>query len=193
MSDARRHYTGPIPKPTPETQPVLGRGQAAPAASSSAATTAAQHYFYPRPLCPHCLSRNVAWVDCQRPRPAAHLRHQPPPAAQLSGAAAVRHRHRRARRRAAHDDATSSASTPDPAAAALRHAGRGGVRGHHRRDHAAQVPAAGGVMSADRHAAARHASPSSASPSPTSSASCRTSRRCSCTWRRRTTRSPTPA
>ena len=56
-------YTGPIPKPTPETQPFWDAAKQH-RLRVQRCRDCAQHYFYPRPLCPVCLSRNVDWVDC---------------------------------------------------------------------------------------------------------------------------------
>ena len=59
MADA---YTGPIPKPTPETKPFWDAAKQHKLLIQRC-SDCAQHYFYPRPLCPHCLSRNVVWVE----------------------------------------------------------------------------------------------------------------------------------
>ncbi len=60
MSDTK--YQGPIPKPTPETLPFWeGTRQGKLRLQRCSACT--RHYFYPRPLCPHCMSRRVEWVD----------------------------------------------------------------------------------------------------------------------------------
>jgi len=56
-------YTGPIPKPTPETKPFWDAAKQH-VLRIQRCRDCAQHYFYPRPLCPQCLSRNVEWVDC---------------------------------------------------------------------------------------------------------------------------------
>ena len=56
-------YTGPVPKPTPETKPFWDAARQH-ILRIQHCRDCAQHYFYPRPLCPHCLSRNVEWVDC---------------------------------------------------------------------------------------------------------------------------------
>ena len=55
-------YPGPIPKPTPETEPfwqALKQRQL----RIQRCDDCGQHFFYPRPLCPHCWSRAVRWVD----------------------------------------------------------------------------------------------------------------------------------
>ena len=59
MADA---YTGPIPKPTPETKPFWDAAKQHKLLIQRCGDCM-QHYFYPRPLCPNCLSRNVAWVE----------------------------------------------------------------------------------------------------------------------------------
>src|SRR5712672_3591621 len=72
-------YTGPIPKPTPETKPFWDAAKQH-RLCIQRCNDCAQHYFYPRPLCPHCLSRNVEWVDCSgRGRlPTFVINHRPP-------------------------------------------------------------------------------------------------------------------
>ncbi len=59
MTDA---YTGPIPKPTPETQPYWDAAKQHRLVIQRCADCGL-HYFYPRPLCPSCLSRQVVWVE----------------------------------------------------------------------------------------------------------------------------------
>jgi uncharacterized OB-fold protein len=59
MADA---YTGPIPKPTPETRPYWD-GTKARRLLVQACDDCGAHYFYPRPLCPRCLSRAVRWIE----------------------------------------------------------------------------------------------------------------------------------
>lgn len=57
MSDP---YTGPIPKPTPESIPFWQgtlRGELLLQRCDDCATA----YFYPRPVCPACLSAAVSW------------------------------------------------------------------------------------------------------------------------------------
>jgi len=53
-------YTGPIPKPTPESQPFWSATKEHKLALQHC-NDCGQFYFYPRPLCRHCLSRNVEW------------------------------------------------------------------------------------------------------------------------------------
>ncbi|HUI28311.1 MAG TPA: Zn-ribbon domain-containing OB-fold protein [Candidatus Kryptonia bacterium] len=55
-------YAGPIPKPTPETKPFWEAAKQR-KLRIQRCRDCAQHYFYPRPLCPHCLSRNVEWIE----------------------------------------------------------------------------------------------------------------------------------
>ena len=55
-------YSGPIPKPTPETRPFWEAARQHKLLIQRC-NDSLQHYFYPRPLCPHCLSRNVVWVE----------------------------------------------------------------------------------------------------------------------------------
>lgn len=55
-------YTGPIPKPTPESLPFW---QAAKQHRLliQRCQDCGHRYFYPRPLCPECLSRRVEWME----------------------------------------------------------------------------------------------------------------------------------
>jgi uncharacterized OB-fold protein len=55
-------YNGPIPKPTPETRPFW-EGTKEHVLRIQRCDDCGRHYFYPRPLCPHCLSRRVTWVE----------------------------------------------------------------------------------------------------------------------------------
>jgi uncharacterized protein len=55
-------YTGPIPKPTPETKPFWD-GTKLRKLMVQRCLDCTQYYFYPRPLCPHCLSRHVEWQE----------------------------------------------------------------------------------------------------------------------------------
>jgi uncharacterized protein len=50
-----------IPRPTPETQPFWD-GAAAGELRVQRCLACARHYFYPRPVCPHCGSGDVEWV-----------------------------------------------------------------------------------------------------------------------------------
>ena len=51
----------PLPQPTPETQP-LWDGAKRHELWIQQCQACHQHYFYPRPYCPHCLSDNTRWV-----------------------------------------------------------------------------------------------------------------------------------
>lgn len=55
-------YKGPVPKPTPETLPYW-EGTKQGKLLIQNCKDCRQHYFYARPLCPHCFSRNVEWVE----------------------------------------------------------------------------------------------------------------------------------
>ena len=55
-------YSGPIPKPTPETAKYWAAAKQG-ILLIQRCTDCGLHYFYPRPLCPHCLSRHVEWVE----------------------------------------------------------------------------------------------------------------------------------
>ena len=55
-------YTGPIPKPTPETQPYWDATKRH-VLMIQRCDGCGEHYFYPRPLCPRCFSRAVSWVQ----------------------------------------------------------------------------------------------------------------------------------
>ncbi|MSP21906.1 MAG: Zn-ribbon domain-containing OB-fold protein [Dehalococcoidia bacterium] len=55
-------YNKPLPVPTPETQPFwdsLKRHQM----QIQRCQNCREFYFYPRPFCPKCYSKNVAWED----------------------------------------------------------------------------------------------------------------------------------
>ncbi|MGH3378282.1 MAG: Zn-ribbon domain-containing OB-fold protein [Actinoallomurus sp.] len=49
------------PKPTPETQPFWD-GTAAGELRVQRCLACTRHYFYPRPVCPHCGASDVEWV-----------------------------------------------------------------------------------------------------------------------------------
>jgi len=73
------NYTGPIPKPTPETKPFWDAAKQR-KLRIQRCRDCTQHYFYPRPLCPQCLSRNVEWVEASG-RGTLHtfvINHRPP-------------------------------------------------------------------------------------------------------------------
>jgi len=72
-------YSGPVPKPTPETRPFWEAAKQRKLLIQRCGDCG-QHYFYPRPLCPHCLSRNVEWVTASG-RGRLHtfvINHRPP-------------------------------------------------------------------------------------------------------------------
>jgi uncharacterized OB-fold protein len=76
MADA---YSGPVPKPTPETQRFWEAAKKHVLLIQRCADCGL-HYFYPRPLCPHCLSRAVGWVQASG-RGRLHtfvINHRPP-------------------------------------------------------------------------------------------------------------------
>ena len=54
-------YSGPIPKPTPETRPFWEAAKQR-RLVIQACDDCGLRYFYPRPLCPGCLSRRVRWM-----------------------------------------------------------------------------------------------------------------------------------
>jgi uncharacterized OB-fold protein len=55
-------YTGPVPKPTPESAPYWLAAREG-RLLIQRCDDCGRHFFYPRPLCPHCLSRAVRWVE----------------------------------------------------------------------------------------------------------------------------------
>jgi uncharacterized OB-fold protein len=72
-------YAGPLPKPTPETRPFWDAAKQH-RLVIQACDDCGRRYFYPRPLCPACLSRRVRWIDASG---RAHLHtfvinHRPP-------------------------------------------------------------------------------------------------------------------
>jgi hypothetical protein len=79
-------YTGPIPKPTPESKPFWEAAKRRELHIQHCGDCG-KHYFYPRPLCPHCLSRNVEWVRVSG-RGKLHtfvINHRPPRNFPVSG------------------------------------------------------------------------------------------------------------
>jgi uncharacterized protein len=58
-----RHGPTPkaVPKPTPETRPFWD-GAAAGELRVQRCLACRRHYFYPRPVCPHCGTSEVEWV-----------------------------------------------------------------------------------------------------------------------------------
>jgi len=72
-------YTGPLPKPTPETRPFWEAAKQH-RLVIQACDDCGVRYFYPRPLCPACLSRRVRWIDASG-RGRLHtfvINHRPP-------------------------------------------------------------------------------------------------------------------
>lgn len=72
-------YSGPLPKPTPETRPFWDAAKQH-RLLIQACDDCGARYFYPRPLCPACLSRNVRWLDASG-RARLHtfvINHRPP-------------------------------------------------------------------------------------------------------------------
>jgi uncharacterized OB-fold protein len=72
-------YSGPLPKPTPETKPYWEAAKQHRLVIQRC-NDCSTHYFYPRPLCPRCLSRNVEWVQASG-RGRLHtfvINHRPP-------------------------------------------------------------------------------------------------------------------
>jgi len=55
-------YSGPLPKPTPETRPFWDAAKQH-RLVIQACDDCGTRFFYPRPLCPACLSRRVRWID----------------------------------------------------------------------------------------------------------------------------------
>jgi uncharacterized OB-fold protein len=72
-------YSGPIPKPTPDTRPYWEAAKQH-RLMIQRCRDCGRCYFYPRPLCPHCLSRNVEWIEASG-RGRLHtfvINHRPP-------------------------------------------------------------------------------------------------------------------
>jgi len=72
-------YPGPIPKPTPETK-AFWEATKEHRLLVQRCRDCQQYYFYPRPLCVHCLSRNVEWRQVSG-RGRVHtfvINHRPP-------------------------------------------------------------------------------------------------------------------
>jgi len=72
-------YSGPIPKPTPETRPFWEAAKQH-RLVIQVCDACGTRYFYPRPLCPACLSRDVRWIDASG-RARLHtfvINHRPP-------------------------------------------------------------------------------------------------------------------
>jgi len=60
MESAKPAYRGALPKPTPETQPFWDAAKAHTLVLPWCRDCGRPH-FYPRSLCPHCLSRSLEW------------------------------------------------------------------------------------------------------------------------------------
>ena len=56
-------YAGPKPVPTPETKPYWDAAKRH-VLMVQRCEDCGHCYFYPRPLCPECLSRRVVWIEC---------------------------------------------------------------------------------------------------------------------------------
>ncbi|MCH9038580.1 MAG: Zn-ribbon domain-containing OB-fold protein [Chloroflexi bacterium] len=55
-------YAGPLPQPTPETQPFFD-GLRERRLMVQRCGACGQAYYYPRPICPHCNSNDVHWFE----------------------------------------------------------------------------------------------------------------------------------
>ena len=55
-------YQGPLPQPTPETKPFWD-GLKERRLTIQRCNDCGKPYFYPRPFCPSCFSRNVSWFE----------------------------------------------------------------------------------------------------------------------------------
>jgi len=69
----------PKPIPTPETKPYWDAARRH-VLMVQRCEDCQQCYFYPRPLCPNCLSRRVSWIECSG-RGTLHtfvINHRPP-------------------------------------------------------------------------------------------------------------------
>jgi uncharacterized OB-fold protein len=72
-------YTGPLPKPTPETRQSWEAARPLRLVIQACAVCGTRS-VYPRPLCPSCLSRRVRWIDASG-RARLHtyvVNHRPP-------------------------------------------------------------------------------------------------------------------
>jgi hypothetical protein len=76
---SEKMYGGPVPKPTPETAEFWQAARRG-ILLIQRCDDCSRHYFYPRPLCPSCLSRRVVWVEASG-RGRLHtfvINHRPP-------------------------------------------------------------------------------------------------------------------
>ena len=55
-------YAGPLPQPTPETLPFFD-GLREHRLMLQRCNACGQAYYYPRPICPHCMSDDVQWFQ----------------------------------------------------------------------------------------------------------------------------------
>jgi len=72
-------YSGPIPRPTPETRPYWEAAKQH-RLLIQRCRDCSEWYFYPRPLCPRCFSRHVEWQPASG-RGRLHtfvINHRPP-------------------------------------------------------------------------------------------------------------------
>lgn len=80
----------PVPKPTPDTRPFWD-GTAAGELRVQRCQACRRHYFYPRPSCPHCGSRDVEWVTASG-RATLYsyvINHRPAPGFEADGPYAI--------------------------------------------------------------------------------------------------------
>ncbi|HYD49492.1 MAG TPA: Zn-ribbon domain-containing OB-fold protein [Terriglobales bacterium] len=59
---SEKPYEGPLPVATPETKPFWD-GARQNKLMLQRCGDCGQAFFYPRPLCPHCLSRRIEWFE----------------------------------------------------------------------------------------------------------------------------------
>ncbi len=75
-------YRGPLPQPTPETQPFWdGLRQQKLMIQRCKAKRCGKPYFYPRPWCPHCGSWDVEWFQASGKGTlySFNINYRPPP------------------------------------------------------------------------------------------------------------------
>ncbi len=60
MADAAKTYEGALPRPTPETK-AFWEGTCAHQLLLPWCNDCGEPHFYPRSICPHCLSSNLEW------------------------------------------------------------------------------------------------------------------------------------
>ena len=73
-------YAGPLPKATPETKPYWD-GLKAHKLMVQRCKDCQKAYFFPRPFCPHCFSKNVEWFQASGKGKLYSfvINHRPPP------------------------------------------------------------------------------------------------------------------